>query len=318
MIEYVMLLFVIIGIVFAAKNVFTGMRNFMQGYMGDYVKCLMAHGELPGRGVQDSDMKKNTTTSYICNKQYTFSIDTGFTASGTSTGSGGSGSGSGGDGANGANSNSANSSKNSSSKSGQGNDNEDSSSSDSEGSTSGASEESIANRERNRKSQSDSAASSRSSTSGLYANSNRPDAGELQTADGGSGRGSGEQSKVIGELSKGEDGSDSSSGSRSRSKYRGISGQMAELLEKNSKIAQTGSKNKGGESVVIAESDSTPGPTRTTMKLYLKHEDTKMTESAEETFSVGKLMKWILIIALIIIIVIFFGGQLLNYSKSDS
>jgi hypothetical protein len=305
MIEYVLLLVVSVSLVLMAKGLFTGMGKFMDGYMGKYVRCLMEHGELPAFGAQNPEINKNSGTSYVCAKQFSYSVTTGFSENG-SGGLNGSGSGTG--------SSSSGSSKSSNNKSGNQN-GEVSSASASDGTTSGSSAESIASRERRRK-------SNRTANSG---GSNTADnssyaSGKLGTADGADDSSNAGQSRVVGEL--GRDGKRTESDAalrqsgRTRRYVTGISGKLAEEIEKNSKTAQTNSKLKSSGSRVISESENTLGPARS----YVKRMERKVAVEEEEeksAFSMGQFFKYILIIVLIIVIVIFFGGQLLNYSKSD-
>ena len=312
MIEYVLLLVISVSMVLMAKSLFSGMGQFMEGYMGKYVRCLMEHGELPAFGAGTSDINQNSGTSYICAKQFSYTASAGFSSNG-SGGSGGSGNGSGS-----ASTSASGSNKNSNSSSNRNRNGENSSASASDGSTSGSSADSIANRERRRRSGKadggDGGGAGGSNSS--YTN------GKLRTSDGDDGLSGSNQPRVVGELGKG-DGSNSSDseygygyGGRSRRMARGISGKLAEEIEKNSKSAQTSSKLKTAESRIIAESTSTLGPKRSFVKMH-EFKVAAQQEEEKSAFSMGKLFKYILVIALIIIIVIFFGGQLLNYSKSD-
>ena len=314
MIEYVLLLVISVSLVLMAKSLFTGMGKFMDGYMGKYVRCLMEHGELPTFGAQNPDINKNSGTSYICAKQFSYSVATGFSGNGSGgLGGGSSGSGS----SSSSNSNRSSNSSNSNSNSSRNRNGEDSSASASNGTTSGSSEDSIAGRERRRKK------SNSADGGGVVGGGSRSSSasGRLRTADGEDGSSGSNQPRVVGELGKGDGSSASDSemgrgGGRGRRYVTGISGKLAEEIEKNSKSAQTSSKLKSAESRIISESETSLEPQRS----FVKRIERKVAvEQLEEktAFSMGQFFKYVLIIALVIVIVIFFGGQLLNYSKSD-
>lgn len=301
MIEYVLLLFVTISLIMMAKTVMGAMGQFMDDYMGRYVRCLMDHGELPAMGIDVDELKKNTTGNYVCSKLYSFSVQTGFQPSGAGGfGEGGSGGGS---------SKSASSSSNSDS-SNKGSKN-DSDAKKSDGESSGSSLSDVASRERKRRSGAINLSSSTSGGSNNILKSNR-----LRSADGDDGYEE-SKSRVIAQAANTAAVQDSATARSGRVRYRTVPPDIAERIEKNSKRAQTNSKAKGAGPTVLSESLEAPGPKKSTVPMY-EPKPRDLDEAPEPPFSFGNFFKWIIIIVMVIMIVIFFGGQILNYSKSDN
>lgn len=301
MIEYVLLLFVTISLIMMAKTVMGALGAFMDGYMGRYVRCLMDHGELPNLGIEVDDLKKNTKGNYVCSKQYSFSVQTGFQA--TNSGSSGEGGGSGSSSS--ASSKSKSDSSDSASKG-------KSDSSASEGSTSGSSLSDVASRERKRRSGAINMTGSSSADNGNPLRSNR-----LRSADGGEDDYSESKSRVIADASSSAAVQDSDTARSGRARYRTVPPEIAERIEKNSKRAQTNSKTKLSSPTVLSESSDAPGPRKSTVPMY-EPKPPDLEGPPEPPFSFAKYFKWFIIIIMVIMIVIFFGGQILNYSKSDN
>lgn len=301
LVEYVMLLVVTVGLVFLARNLFVGLSNFAQNYMGSYVTCLMTHGELPALGIQNEDLKRNAGSGYVCATQFSFSIQTGFqpNSSGGSSGSGSSSN----------RSNSANSSKSSNS------------AKNAEGTTSGATESTIAERERNRKrsasgSVSDASGGGGGGSAGSASGRNRRAIAKT-TGDGSDDASGGEarSSRVVGELGSG--GFDSA-GSRGRSRYRAITGQMQEQLEKNSKVALKQANGRRVSTQIVAQAETGQAPKRSQISVdQLQRKIAAADEEDPQGFGVGALIKWAIIIVLGIALLILVGGQAMNYSNSD-
>ncbi len=280
-----------------------GAQNFVTSYMGEYVNCLMTHGELPALGVSEEELKSNQDTGYVCASQFQFTLAEGFTQRQSSQ----SGSGSG------ANSSGRRSSQNRAS----------SSNAAEVGATSGASETDVAARERARRrgGQSSSDLSSAGggggggSTSAMSTRLRRTtapataDGGESEVASGGS------SSRVVGEL--GPSGYDNASG-RGRSRYRAITGQMQELVEKNSKGAATPATGRTISSQIIADDGRAQARKRSQISVDQFQPKKPAPESdPDPKFNVGTLIKWAIIILIGIALLILVGGQILNYSNSD-
>ena len=288
-----------------ARFLMIGLRNFMDGYMGSYVRCLMDYGELPVMGSQNNDLKKSTSGNYVCNKLFSFSVQTGYqpNSSGASvaTSTGGA-------------SSSVSSSKSKSTDSSKPSSSKNSGSSSSDGTSSGSSLSDVASRERNRRSRGSSEGGSAAADSG----SSSLKSSRLRSSDG-EDESSISSSRVVGDVA-GKGGAadlDGDSARSGRARYRALSGEMQEKIEKNSKKAQTLSKLKSGVPTVLAEEEGGRlGPRKSTVTPW-ERKPTAVEDEVESAFSFGKFFKFIIIIALIIMIVIFFGGQLLNYSKSD-
>ncbi len=103
----------------------------------------------------------------------------------------------------------------------------------------------------------------------------------------------------------------SSRNSSSRNNYRGITGRMAEEIEKNIKKSSRVPSSK-------TVSDVEEGYR---LKLYKKTfnppEPKKFSDDEKSTsFSFGYLIKWLLIIGMLLAILVLMGGQVLNYSNS--
>lgn len=298
-----MLLVVTIGIVFLARNFFLGLKNFAQSYMGDYVTCLMTHGELPALGIQNDDLKKNTETGYVCASQFSFSLQAGF----QENGNGGN-----------RNNNSAGTSKGASSKAKGGQ----STKPTEDGATSGASESAVAARERNRKRGGKnglSGGAGDSDSGGSIASARRMRRSTVKTTtDGGSDDAASSESKsgrVVGEISSG--GYDSA-GSRGRSRYRAVTGQMQEQLEKNSKVASREASGRRISSQIVAQTESGQAAKRSQISMdQLQPKPPPPEEEIAPGFGVGALIKWAIIIVLGIALFILVGGQVMNYSNSD-
>lgn len=82
-VEYVLLLVVVVGIVLGAMYQFSdAFQQYVAGYFGDYLACLLETGEMPSLGVQDG--------SGVCNSQFEpFSLANGRSPSDFATGGAG-------------------------------------------------------------------------------------------------------------------------------------------------------------------------------------------------------------------------------------
>lgn len=288
-VEYILLVAVSVSIIIGLKNAFKGAGDFVDRYVGAYTQCLMEYGELPSLGLDDAELTKHKNDAEEgCNpkfKNFTFAEGR---PPATST-SGGS------------------QSKSSSSA------NDKSQKSNSENRQAGKAADGA---------NSSSSGSAGSSGSGKnaspYANGNLRRNGSGTVADGA--RAS--KVKEIEEQAEGDRPDRRSSGAetrtvyRVREKYRALTGKMADDFEKNAN--KTAKREPGRQSTIKPSEDGyQPGPRVS----YPKQPERKVAAVEEEKDSgwgLGALVKWIMIIGIIIAIVIFFGGQIMNYSNSDS
>lgn len=294
-IEYVLLLVVVISLLLGARGLFTSMNNYMSNVMGEYIACLMEQGELPTMGVADSDLKQHKEGTGKKCVYPGFSVATtgnstnigtggGKSSSGTSNSTGGSNSGK--------NSGSKNASKNSSS-------NNSSSSSNSSSGSGGSS-------------------SSRRSGS-PYSNGQVSHFGEASTADNQQQLAGNKKIKSIDDdefqkKSEGDYGSNQRNTRNSgggRSKYKAITGNVAEEIEKKTKALRkptsTVLSTEEGYRLTVVKRMVTPPPPKD-----------KIIETKDEEFSFGNIFKWLVIAGIVIACFVLFGGQVMNYSNSDS
>lgn len=294
--EYILVLVVIVSLVLAAGKMFGSLDKFMAAYMGNYISCLMEHGELPSLGVEDSDLKQHKEGGgKTCNAQYasfTFGSGRPSLGSGSNSSSGGSSS---------SNSkNFRNSSNNADNKS---------SDSNAEDKNSGS--------RRN--------ASSNFSSSGRsdpYGSGQISRYGAAGTADGASATGDQSKTKVVGVDESDETRSGSSvwgdGGRRSdyqnRPRYKAITGALAD--EEKKKIEDA--KKRAPTSTVLTkpdEIDSGFGPRRSTF-VPPQPAEAGLHNESDTSLGIGGFIKWLLIAAMIVGVVVFFGSQILNYSNS--
>lgn len=284
-VEYILIIAVTLSLIIGLKNTFTQAGKFFENYIGAYTECLMDYGELPSLGVSDDDLKKHLSEGRKCEAKFEkFTLAEGRSLKpGASGGSGASG----------------NASENSS-----------------------ASSDSATNANRSRNNQSDSASASGGSGSG-GADSRVRSAGSVRrTSDGGANTNA--KVKTIEEEGYGDEGlGGSGSGRQSRTiyrernKYKAVTGQLAEQILKSDK----GIPKREPKARTIAKADDSGGNgngPRVSIVQPPKPENTLVEDDKPVDWGVGNFLKWILIIGMIIAIVIFFGGQILNYSNSDS
>ena len=303
MIEYILLLVITVSLVLGLRGVFTSMNNFMSDFMGKYIVCLMEYGELPALGVEEADLKKHKdgAEGRKCDFQ---KYSAAFTGPANSAGSGTNGGGpndgngkAGTDGKNGSNSpgsttGSTSSKNNDASKSG---------SDSSDGSGSSSSKRSAA--------RSSPYTNGQISNSGSYASADVP------------GSTAGKKIKILDdEVGKGRNAAatDSSRSNQKRvsyqnGKYKAITGNMAEQIKKNSKMRPRkpssnllGSDEGGYRFVPHKKTFNPPDP------------KPDLVEKPDEGFQFGNFLKWLIIAGIVIACFVLFGGQVLNYSNSDS
>lgn len=299
-VEYILIVSIAVGLVFILKGAFKGMSTFIDNYLGSYTECLMAHGELPSLGVTDSDLKEHLSSSYKCDSGFkSFTL-----AEGRPPVDGGGSSNLAGRGANNKNGN-----------------NNDKNSNSSETAGGGSSKGSKNNRDKN----------SFGSGSGSGSGSNPYDEGQIRrrgrgTADGFAGGGN-NRSRLIDAEGEGEDAEGAGGRGRRRprqsriiyrdnGRYRAVLGDQAEqILNKTER--STFKRKPTSRTVAQVEGGSAPGPRSGLMK-QAPAKAVIVEETKEAGWGFGKMLKWLLIIGIVVAIVIFFGGQLLNYSNSDS
>lgn len=296
-VEYILLVSIAVGLIFILKGAFSGMSEFINNYLGTYTECLMTHGELPTLGVTNSELKEHLNSGYTCNSGFKpFTLAEGRPPVGGSSSNPASkvASGKSGSSAN----NNANSSTTNANKS--------------------SSKDSSIDRDKNAVGGTGSGGGSDPYGDGRIRRGGRT------TADGIAGAGSDRQRLIE------EDGEGDAEGGRGRKRrpresriiyrdrprYRAILGQEAEQLVTQSSRS-TVKRKPTARSIAKVEGGDLPGP-----RVGLAKQAPKKVVVAEETgdggWGFGKMLKWLLIIAIIIALVIFFGGQLLNYSNSDS
>ena len=298
-IEYILLIVVSISMLMMAKGLFAGVNNFINSYIGNYFTCLMDNGELPG-GVGSG------STSVACKAEFSFNKGAVLTGGGSTGGS------------------SSSSSQNSSASANSKNKNGSSTNSSSNANSSNASSKNGSG------SDSDESAGKKASGGGgssggsnsAYANGTLRRSGGFNVADGGSNADA--KVKVLDE----EDvlgGSGSRSGRDSvsritslsyRNRYKAITGQYYDEIEK--KEARKQPKGAVSRKLAVAQEEGNrPGPRKSEF-VPRPAEVVRPPEAADAGFSFGYLFKWLIIAGMIVAIIIFFGGQVLNYSNSDS
>ena len=283
-VEYILIIAVTLSLIIGLKNTFSQAGKFFENYIGAYTECLMDYGELPSFGVSDEDMKQHLSAGRKCEVKFEkFSLSEGRTLKQNSSGNSNLGTGQPGD-------SSANSVSNSDKNRSQSNQ------SDSGGGSSGRGSVGSDNRVRNARSVS-------------------------LTADGGSNANG--KVKAIEDEEPGDEGSDSSSGRqgrtiyRDRNKYKAITGQLAEQILKSDK----GIPKREPRTRTVAKADDSSGNGSGPRISIVPGPQEKVVQLEEEKsadWGFGNFLKWILIAGMIIAIVIFFGGQIMNYSNSDS
>lgn len=291
-IEYVLLLIISVSLLFAFKNVVTGIDQFMYKFMGEYISCLMEYGELPSGGIQKADLKQHTTGGgggKVCDSKFdSFSLASGRSAS---SGKGGNSS---------QISNNKNSSKTAAS----------------EGAK--ANQESKANDKKSLI-----GASNGSGSSSAYENGTIKRASDDRASSGTADDGSANLQSKVKVIDQDE--SEASLNARlgaggirptriiyERRRYKALTGKEIEEFEKQNKSLRKptslvlGSIDESGR-IGPRKSIFTPPATRPTLA------DTQ--DEAEMNF--GYFMKWLIIAAIGIAIFLFFGSQVMNFMNSQ-
>lgn len=292
-IELVLILIVSVSMLFLAKNMFTGLSDFMNKYMGDYIACLMEYGELPSLGVENADLKNHKEGAgggKVCDSKFN-----GFTIASGRNSMGGSG------GQSGSAPDSASNKNNS--------DNAD---------KTGSGADSAANSKNASAGSGGAGRGGSRSGSGSNDEPSRSDA-TYGTADDAS-RAAQSKSRVLDEEDDEQDarmgrdryGSGNSSRvSYRRAPYRAVSGRLQAEIEKSIKKAPRAPSSR--IVTVLEEGYRFKAYKKTfippTIKEYAPPPE-------DEGFSFGGFLKWIIIAGIIIAIVILLGSQILNYSNS--
>lgn len=286
-VEYMLVVAIAVSIIIALKGTFKKFGDFTHNYLGAYTTCLMEYGELPSLGISDADFKTHLSDGKTCNTQFgSFSLASGRPPLSSS---------------------STNSANNKNSQGGNSN------SAANEAGGSGS-----ANRNADSKKNSDNPRFS--SSSSPYSSGMMSRSGGKGTADGASSVAG--KTKIIEDESL-EEGGDTGRGRgrqtrtiyRQRQRYKAVTGKMAEEFNKSANRAD----KRAPASKTIAKNEDGNGIRPRTNLVKVPESSMKITEQkADEGWTFGNFLKWIMIIGIIIAIVIFFGGQILNYSNSDS
>ncbi len=283
-VEYILIIAITVSLIIGLKNTFNQAGKFFENYIGAYTECLMDYGELPSFGVSDEDLKKHLSDGRKCEAKFeNFTMANGRALKGDASG---------------------------------GPDKE-----PSQNASSNSDSESNKNRSRN--GQSDSAGSSSGGGgSGDTDGRVRSAASVRRTSDGGSNTNA--KVKTIEEEGSGDQGLDSSGRGgqsrtiyRDRGKYKAVTGKMAEQILKSDK----GIPKRAPTTRTLAKADDSGGNglgPRISIVQSQQQSNIKAEEDKPVDWGMGNFLKWILIIGMIVAIVVFFGGQILNYSNSDS
>lgn len=304
-VEYILIVSIAVGMIFIMKGAFSGMNTFINNYLGLYTECLMAHGELPALGVSNSvsfsdgsGLKEHLTSGYKCEsgfKPFTIAGGRPPVGGGTANGSQASRNGGGKSGSN-ADSNSSNSSANSGSGSSKDKSDKDKDAVSRNGNGSSNSPYDDGTIKRSGRSSADGFASAGGDRSRLIEDESEGD------EEGGKGRKRRpRESRII---------------YRDKSRYKALLGQEAEQITNQSSRSSI-KRKPTSRSIAKAEGGSAPGPRSGLMKPPPERV-VAAEEMKEEGWGFGKMLKWLLIIGILVALIIFFGGQLMNYSNSDS
>lgn len=297
-VEYILIVSIAVGLIFIMKGAFSGMNTFINNYLGLYTECLMAHGELPAFGVTNSDLKEHLNSGYKCDSGFKpFTIGEGRPPVGGGGGSSNLASRNGG-----------------------------SSGSQSENSSVNSSSNANKNSSKDGKSDKDGDALGRN---GNGSGSSPYDEGKIKRsgrrgADGFASAGS-DRSRMIEDDSEGDE-----EGGRGRKRrpresriiyrdkprYRALLGQEAEQVTNQSSRSSI-KRKPTSRAIAKADGGGLTGPRSGLMKPPPERVAASA-EEKEEGWGFGKMLKWLLIIGILVALIIFFGGQLLNYSNSDS
>lgn len=302
-VEYILIVSIAVGLIVIMKGAFTGMNTFINNYLGLYTECLMAHGELPALGVSGAEtfsdgsgLKEHLNSGYKCESGFKP-----FTIAGGRPPVGGS-------------SSNNQPSRNSGGKSGTQADNNSSSEANA---GKGSSKDGGSGRDKD-------AIGKNGGGGGSPYDEGKIKRSGRSSADGFAGVGS-DRSRIIEDDSEGDE-----EGGRGRKRRpresriiyrdnprsRTLLGQEAEQLT-NTTSRSSIKRKPTTTTIAKADSGGFAGPRSGLMKPP-PEKRSLATETQEEPWGFGKLLKWLLIIGILVALIIFFGGQLMNYSNSDS
>jgi hypothetical protein len=298
-VEYILIVSIAVGMIVIMKGVFSGMNTFINNYLGLYTECLMAHGELPALGVRNDDLKEHLNSGYKCEsgfKSFTIAGGRPPVGGGTSNGSQASRNGGGKSGAN----------------------SENSSSNSSNGSNSNSSKNDSSDKDKDAIGRNGKGGSDSPYEDGKIKRSGR------RSADGFASIGS-DKSRLLDDESEGDERGgrgrkrqprESRIIYRDRGRYKALLGQEAEQIINQSSRSSI-KRKPTSRSIAVVEGGSAPGPRSGLMKPPPER-SVAAAEMKEDGWGFGKMLKWLLIIGILVALIIFFGGQLMNYSNSDS
>lgn len=281
-VEYILMIAIAVSVVFILKGAFKGFSDFINNYLGTYTKCLMEYGELPVLGVTNDDLKKHQSDGKKCEtgfKKFTLTEGRPPVDSSSSTGTIRSGT-----------------SK------------EDKSDSGTPGASGGSrsSKKDAIPRERG-------AAAASPYESGDISRRGRG------TSDG-AGSTNNKVSLIDEELGSRADRREQRQSRtiyRVNDRYRALTGQQAEQLEYKS-VRSSIKRVPTRRSIAKASDEGSERGPRTGPPKFAPERPKAIEEVADSGWGFGKMLKWLLIIGMLVAIIIFFGGQLMNYSNSDS
>ncbi|MES2802342.1 MAG: hypothetical protein V4654_07615 [Bdellovibrionota bacterium] len=301
-VEYILIVAIAVGMIFIMKGAFTGMNTFINNYLGLYTECLMAHGELPALGVSGatsfsdgSGLKEHLNSGYKCESGFKP-----FTITGGRPPVGGSSS-----------------------------NNQPSGNSGGQGGTPSENSSTTAAGSANKSSSKDGSSDKDKDAVGRNGSGRSPyEEGDIKrsgrrSADGFAGAGS-DRTRLIEDDSEGDE--EGGSGRRrpreSRIIYRDnprqrkLLGPAAQQLVNNSSRS-TNKRKVTSRAIAKADNGGFSGPRSGLMK-QPPEKVIIAAETKEAGWGFGQMLKWLLIIGILVALIIFFGGQLLNYSNSDS
>lgn len=278
MIEYVLILIISVTMLFLAKGLFSNLNNYMSKYIGTYFKCLISQGELPALGVSDGDLQKHLTAGYKCSIGYEGTVVASGSANGSAAASNGS-----------TKALSANQGSTAATAASRG------------GSTAGKSKKEPKKRNKSF-SVNDNSSDDSNRFSSLQNRSEPYKTGDSADDD------SGQVRSVPMAVS---------SEPRSSEKYRAVNGRLQESILNKTRGGLQSRRDNQTRLLSSNEESLRPGPRRHKLNPPTRAV-ASATEEIDTELGFGYFMKWIMIAGIGIVIFIFFGGQIMNYSNSDS
>lgn len=280
MVEYVLVVIISVTLLFLAKGIFSGLNNFMTSYVGGYFKCLMVQGELPALSVSDGDLNKHSSANYKCSVSY---------QQGTIAGDGSTGGGKTVGTIKPITTAKGSTKETASRRSGVSN-------------SSSASKFSKKAKKPNNRVNSDSDSNDTLFSSSLKNRSDTYSSSDAESS-------SEEQSVYSVSMSSPRNVQDPE-------KHRTITGPQADDILKKTRGGGINRRNNAPKTTPLAD-EYRPGPRKNKL-IPPTRNVAAANEQVEEPFSFGYFLKWIIIAGIVIALIVFFGGQVLNYSKSDS